>query len=238
MVVLNKKSAISNFAFTLTLVLSVLNNSIYGEANFKGINMIGPYQVGHKDIYSSKDGVAVSVYYPMDRAEYARTIRKRGRNTRWLRYDKKSLKGVSIAVADIGARRHPPTCLFNYMKRIKMFTAQNGSLSKDFQGSDASVSLDHDSSSSFQALTNKKLIPVILCHGLSGSRTSQSGSCRDMASHGYIVFSLDHHDGSAYYSQKEDGQELFWSLDQDLQDIELRKKQLLIRENEVQNLID
>jgi len=65
-IVLNKKSALSNFAFTLTLALSVINNSIYGEANFKGINIIGPYQVGHKDIYSSKDGIAVSVYYPMD----------------------------------------------------------------------------------------------------------------------------------------------------------------------------
>lgn len=149
-------------------------------------------------------------------------INKRGRNTRWLRYGKKSLKGVSIASADIGAKKHPPTCLFNYMKRVKMYTAQNGKLSKDFEGSETSITLD--SIDSYQALTNKKLIPVILCHGLSGSRTSQSGSCRDMASHGYLVFSLDHHDGSAYYSQKEDGQEIFWSLDQDLLDIELRKK--------------
>ena len=45
----------------------------------------------------------------------------------------------------------------------------------------------------------KPLIPVILLHGLAGSRTSQSGSCRDMASHGYIVFSIDHNDGSAHY---------------------------------------
>ena len=97
--------------------------SDYGEANFKGINIIGPYQVGHKDIYSSKDGIAVSVYYPMDRAVYKKTIRKRGKNTKWLRYGSKSLRGVSIASADIGAKNHPPTCLFNYMKRIKMFTA-------------------------------------------------------------------------------------------------------------------
>lgn len=65
-IVLNKRSALSNFIFTLTLTLSVINNSIYGEANFTRINLIGPYQVGHKDIYSSKDGVAISVYYPMD----------------------------------------------------------------------------------------------------------------------------------------------------------------------------
>ena len=116
-----------------------------------------------------------------------------------------------------------------------MYTAQNGALSKDFVSSD--VSLVSDTNQTLLC-TSKPLIPVILCHGLSGSRTSQSGSCRDLASHGYIVFSLDHHDGSAYYSQKEDGQELFWSLDQDLLDIDLRKKQLNIREREVKNLID
>jgi len=34
-----------------------------------------------------------------------------------------------------------------------------------------------------------------------------------MASHGYIVFSIDHHDGTAYYSKKEDGREIYWPLD-------------------------
>ena len=52
-----------------------------------------------------------------------------------------------------------------------------------------------------------------MLHGLAGSRTSQSGSCRDLASHGYIVFSIDHNDESAYYSRKEDGTEKFWPLD-------------------------
>ena len=42
------------------------------------------------DIFS-KDGVAVSVYYPMDKNEYDQTINKNGRNTKWLRYGNKSL---------------------------------------------------------------------------------------------------------------------------------------------------
>lgn len=73
-------------------------------------------------------------------------------------------------------------------------------------------------------LNRLDLIPVILLHGLSGSRTSQSGSCRDMASHGYLVFSIDHHDGSAHYSRKEDGSELFWNENQTLLDKELRER--------------
>jgi hypothetical protein len=43
LMIMQKKSVASNIAFTLTLVISVINNSIYGEANFKGINIIGPY---------------------------------------------------------------------------------------------------------------------------------------------------------------------------------------------------
>jgi hypothetical protein len=41
--------------------------------------------VGHQDIYSLKDGVAISAYYPMDKDEYNRTISLPGRNSHWLR---------------------------------------------------------------------------------------------------------------------------------------------------------
>jgi hypothetical protein len=51
----------------------------------------------------------------------------------------------------------------------------------------------------------KKLIPLIYCHGLKCNRTAQSGNCRDFASNGYIVFSLDHFDGTCYYTKKKDG---------------------------------
>jgi hypothetical protein len=37
-----------------------------------------------------------------------------------------------------------------------------------------------------------------------------SGSCRDFASHGYIVFSFDHFDNTCYYSKNRDGQEKYW----------------------------
>ena len=84
----------------------------------------------------------------------------------------------------------------------------------------------------------RPLIPVIMLHGLAGSRTSQSGSCRDLASHGYIVFSIDHNDGSAYYSRKNEGSEQYWPLEQDLLDIDYRRKQLDIRQAEVKEMID
>ena len=53
--------------YTVILVLTIINNVIYGESCFTNMTLIGPYQVGHMDIHS-KDGSAVSVYYPMDKA--------------------------------------------------------------------------------------------------------------------------------------------------------------------------
>ena len=81
--------------------------------------MVGPYQVGHSEYFTSKGGNAVSVYYPMDKSEYKRTITKRGRNTKWLRWGKSSLLGISHAAGDFDKKKPPPLCLFNYLRRIK-----------------------------------------------------------------------------------------------------------------------
>lgn len=51
------------------LAFAILITIIYGEANFSRLKMVGPYQVAHKDLWS-KDGISVSVYYPMDIEEY------------------------------------------------------------------------------------------------------------------------------------------------------------------------
>jgi len=66
--------------------LSILNISFFGDANFNGLRMVGPYQVAHKEFHTIINGLAVSVYYPMDREEYRQTIHLRGRNSKWLRY--------------------------------------------------------------------------------------------------------------------------------------------------------
>jgi len=54
----------------------------------------------------------------------------------------------------------------------------------------------------FKQENGPKLIPLVFCHGLTGSRTTQTGTCRDLASHGYIVFTLSHFDGTANHSVK------------------------------------
>ena len=70
------------------------------------------------------------------------------------------------------------------------------------------------------------MIPLIFSHGLAGNRTTHSGQCRDLASHGYCVFTICHHDGSANYSVKSDDSEVYWLTEGRLLDFDLRKKQL------------
>jgi len=68
----------------------------------------------------------------------------------------------------------------------------------------------------------KEITPVFLLHGLTGTRTTQSGSCRDFASFGHIVFTMSHHDGTANYSVLKNGEEKYWSSDHDVTDKPLR----------------
>ena len=51
------------------LAFSIIMSFVFGEANFNDIELIGPYQVGHKD-YHTRDGIAMSIFYPMDKEEY------------------------------------------------------------------------------------------------------------------------------------------------------------------------
>lgn len=45
-------------------------------------------------------------------------------------------------------------------------------------------------------LKGKKLVPIVLSHGFEAALTYYSGLCRELASYGYIIFSVGHQDGS------------------------------------------
>lgn len=47
-----------------------------------------------------------------------------------------------------------------------------------------------------------------MSHGLMANRSLYSTICLELASFGYIVFAIDHHDGSGSYSQKLTGEEV------------------------------
>ena len=86
---------------------------------------------------------------------------------------------------------------------------------------------------------HKKLIPLIFLHGISSNRSMNTGTCKDLASHGYIVFTMDHEDGTCSYTKSEDGsKEQYYNNSMKLYDLEGRRAQLKIRESEGSTLID
>ena len=51
-----------------------------------------------------------------------------------------------------------------------------------------------------------------------------SGTCRDLASHGYLVFSIDHEDGTSSYTVSKDGKkEIYYENRHMLYDADVRK---------------
>lgn len=132
LIVFDIYTLITLIIYMFVIMFYTVLNFIYGDVNFSELVMHGKYQVGHMEFFTKKEGLAVSVYYPMDRLEYNRALKKdKNRNTLWLRNGRKSLKGLSLSMADF-YQSHPPTCLVRYFGRVRMNTVMNGTLSHDF----------------------------------------------------------------------------------------------------------
>ena len=103
----------------------------FGDSDFSRMELKGPYQVGHRDYRTAKLGSEVSVFYPVDKDEYKRVIKRD--NTLWLRHGDNTLLGLAKASVPYGREDHPRPCWFRYFKRIKMDTATDAEISKDFR---------------------------------------------------------------------------------------------------------
>ena len=72
LIMLQVYSNVAIIIYLIVILISILNIAFFGEANFNALEMVGAYQVGHMEFYTRKGGNGVSVYYPMDKAEYNR----------------------------------------------------------------------------------------------------------------------------------------------------------------------
>jgi len=61
------------------------------------------------------------------------------------------------------------------------------------------------------ATGEKKLIPIVYCHGMNACGEEAYGACMILASHGYLVITLDFMDGSALYATDKDGKDIPFS---------------------------
>jgi dienelactone hydrolase len=112
-------------------------------------------------------------------------------NPNWLRHGEKTLLGIARASGGnaYGSKdnKHGPLWIMRGFLGIKMDVSENGELPSEFEEG------------------HKKLIPLIFLHGISSNRSMNTGTCKDLASHGYIVFTMDHEDGTCSYTKSEDG---------------------------------
>ena len=57
----------------------------------------------------------------------------------------------------------------------------------------------------------KQLIPAVFCHGNMASSEEHFAVCMQLASHGYMIISLDFMDGTCPYTTNKNGRDLFFS---------------------------
>jgi len=213
--------------FMSDFVASVIT-IVKGEADFSRFPINGPYQVGYREFRTTIHDNEVSVFYPIEREYYREHIKRR--NTLQQRHGDNTIRGLARASVDYGREDHLPLIVFKFMKYIYLDTIENGDLALDFIK--AHITVDG------KKIQQKTLIPIIMSHGLSGNRNWNSGTCRDLASHGYIVFAIDHRDETSNYVETKDGKGMFYNNSKQSHDMEYRSMQLGIREREMIALID
>lgn len=78
-----------------------------------------------------------------------------------------------------------------------------------------------------------KLHPIVFSHGFFADVMSYTAFCRELASYGYIVFSVGHQDGSAMFTTDADDNAIFFDSSLEFEDMDGKNAQLDIRTNEV-----
>lgn len=192
--VMISSTLLSQFNVALNLFCAILPvfsfylSIIYGDLSFRKLRISGQYQnIGLRDTRLSSNGKTnqVSVFYPSN------TPVTEANNTNWLRHGDKTLLGIARASGGNAygnkGNKHGPLWIMRGFLNIKMDVSLNGELPEEFEEG------------------HKKLIPLIFLHGISSNRAMNTGTSKDLASHGYIVFTMDHEDGTCSYTVSEDG---------------------------------
>jgi len=142
----------------------------------------------HTQFWTKRDSCAVSVYYPAD--EKAKDEQKR----KWIDYRfielDEFLKYYLLARTWFGFND-------NYAKSKLL----------KYKSIDSPVFSAPEESK--KTPSEQLLIPIIFSHDISLCRYFYTFTCAELASHGYIVFAIDHHDGSCTFTTDSSGKKRF-----------------------------
>ena len=155
---------------------------LYGPADFSNIATQGKYDVAMTEFHTRVGENAVSVFYPADKRkeENATPFQK----INWLNYEKddKQIQGAKKAY-EWFHQKEIRIQKFYQWRQLEIDVEKNGKVASDFRNG------------------QKCLIPIVFSHGLEECRGTYSVMARELASHGYMVFLIDHHDGSCVYTE-------------------------------------
>jgi len=150
-------SIIALIIYCLFLSLSILSVVFFGEGNLDRYEITGPFEVGHKDLFTLANGFELSCYYPMDREVFKDTISNEpDRNSYMFRHGYKSRFGLAKATAPYETDDYKHPWFFKYLDTCRMNTCQDGKLAEVYYSGE------------------KKLLPIVFSHGLCGTRTTYS----------------------------------------------------------------
>lgn len=168
-----------NFNF-ISFMMSLVLILLYGQNDLKSIKRSGAYDVAARDLHLPGSGNALTVYYPMDKHH------KQDNSCRWwlnYRRDDRIFNGLARAYRAIGKLSNPlPTQIWFSWKNHLIDVVSDAPLAQDFSDG------------------KKKLVPVVFSHSYTLGRGFYSTSASELASNGFLVVTIDHHDGSCCYT--------------------------------------
>jgi hypothetical protein len=191
---------------------------LFGEGNFSRVTTRGKYQVGYREFHLEAGKNAVSVYYPCDED----AVVEDGPGVPYLRYDRYIEEAYKAQEWFMAQTKGDVKKEYNHYHKVHIPIVENEKIAQEFKDG------------------SKRVIPIILSHGYEESRMSYSTIARELASHGYLVFIMDHHDGSCVFTMDE-SKECFWGFDYDVKDFfdyETMNHKVKIREQEINELVN
>jgi hypothetical protein len=172
--------------------------------------------VASQELHLPRNENAMTVFYPMDKH-----VREEGLQRWWILYRKNDIFIKQTARAISWFTKLPlPSFSASQWRNVMIDVVPDGPLAEDFtQG-------------------KKKLIPIIISHGLTASRFFFSVMARELASNGYLVIVVDHHDGSCIYTEKKDGKPVWFDSSTPFCDYVSMNEKVKTRRDEGKMVID
>ena len=176
----------------------------------------GKYDSGYKDIMiGEKTGdrpIRMSVFYPTTKNKGMFGIDKEKKNKPyWAPEGDNTVKGM-FNKAKFSSN------IFHFLKYAEIDADQDGNVDEDFK--------------------RKKMPVLIFSHGVRGHRNVASGLCREFASQGFAVYSLEHNDGTSASRFDEKQMDTIHYVEEDMTDLNLWKERIEERFEEIKSILD